>query len=90
MNVVHAIQCRPGPQELKEWSKQLVQKPPQPDMTMPADSALDYLRMLPPQSALPDLYGPTNLSRQRSWEHNRVRSLPALGLFLVALASGLN
>ena len=64
--------CRPGPQELQEWSKQLVQTA-QPDGHLPSESALDYMRMLPPQGAISDLYGgPTNLSRQRSWEHNRV------------------
>lgn len=66
--------CRPGPVELQAWSQQLVQKA-QPDMQLPADGALDMLRMLPPQAnmPMPELYGPASLSRLRSWEHNRVR-----------------
>ena len=66
---------RPGPTELQAWSKQLVQKVPL-DASLPADRALDYLRMLPPQAnmPMPDLYGPSNRSRQRSWEHSRVHA----------------
>ena len=65
--------CSPASEELHAWAQQLVGNPWLTQSQVPSDaSSLELMRLMhQPQG--PDLF-PTNLSlsRQRSWEHNRV------------------